>query len=196
MEQALTRPSRPNPGPAAPRTSLQSLDIHGGSGSPFTGNPFTARQAPIGQVPPGQGPPSQGPAKQGPPSPGAAASSGSFPAGTNAFSVPAAAANADSSLSVAVGASSGSPPAFSGEDDQLQDETPGRSPQRRTATRESLSPEPSTSGGDPLVEGLSLLAGVSIGLLTLVVPLLSVISDRGPGSGLIPEPAALSGRRR
>ena len=95
-----------------------------------------------------------------------------------------------------MGAASGSPPAFSGEQDELQDETPGRSPQRRTATRESLSLGPSTSGDDPLVEGLSLLAGVTIGLLTLVVPLLSVTSDRGAGSGLIPEPAALSGHRR
>ena len=199
MEQALTRLSRPNPGLAAPRTPRQSLDIDGGSGSPFTGNPFAARQAPPGQVSPSQAPLSQGAAKQSAARPVPTAALASLPSGTNAFSVPAAAASADSSLSAAVEASSGSSPAFGGEDDQLQDETPGRSPQRWTATRESLSPGPSTSGGDPLVEGLSLLAGVTIGLLTLVVPLLSVISDRGAGtgsSGLIPESAALSGRRR
>ena len=196
MEQALTRLSRPNPGPAAPRTPRQSLGIDGGSGSPFTGNPFAARQAPPSQAPPGQGAAKQSAAKQSAASPVATAASASLLGGTNAYSVSAAAANADSSRSAAVGASSGSPSAFDGEDDQLQDELPGRSPQRRTATRESLSLGPSSSGGDPLLEGLSLLAGVSIGLLTLVVPLLSVISDRGAGIGLLPEPAALSGRRR
>jgi len=67
--------------------------------------------------------------------------------------------------------------------DELQDETPGRSPQRRAPSRTFPSPGESASATDPLAEGLGLLAGVCIGLLTLVVPLASVICDRAPGGG-------------
>ena len=65
--------------------------------------------------------------------------------------------------------------------DERQDETPGPNPERRPTSRTFPSPGEFPNATDPLAEGLGLLAGISIGLLTLVVPLASVICDRAPG---------------
>jgi hypothetical protein len=225
MEQALTRSSRPNPGLAAIRNSLQPLEIPGGAGILSTGNPFAAHQgsdhhgsdhqgatspgvidqasAPVALAaslaPPGSTSAVDAPSGSVPPSAGRAfsrhTSANQTAANQTAFSHHDAGC-AEFSVLPAPGSSSGSANAFSREVDALHDETLGRRPQRRTAPRQAIVQSPSTGGGDPLVEGLSLLAGVTIGLLTLLVPLLSVISDRPAGSGWSAEPAASSGRHR
>lgn len=215
MEQALTRSSRPNPGFAAIRTSLQPLEIPGSEAIPLTGNPFAAHQAAAHEGAERQGATSPGVINQVsaqvavPPSlvpPGAASAVGA-PIGpvptaagrTSSRHTPAGhddAGRAEFSLNATPGSAGGSAAALSREADPLQHETPSRDPQRRTAPRQAIVQGPSITGGDPLVEGLGLLAGVTIGMLTLLVPLLSVISDRPAGSGLSAEPAASSGRHR
>jgi len=69
-------------------------------------------------------------------------------------------------------------------------DSPGRSPRPGTdlpaaATGETTSP-------DPLAEGLGLLAGMAIALITLVVPLAAVLCDpAAPPPSLPPRAAAL-----
>lgn len=70
----------------------------------------------------------------------------------------------------------------------LQDETPGRSPRGHASYLEASSRQPdlresSPGGSDPVGEGLVVLAGIGIALLTLVVPLLSVVTDRPHSTG-------------
>ncbi len=53
-------------------------------------------------------------------------------------------------------------------------ESPGRSP--RQATQPALSP-------DPLAEGMALMAGVVVALMTVLVPLATVVNEaRPPGA--------------
>ncbi len=160
MEQALTQPSRPrqvsiaNPVPVVNRTPLQAVDHHLASGSPTVAY---------------------------------------LPTANSPTSLPAGDLQAD-------GAGFGSLIQDPGDVDP-GDETPGRSP-RRTTTHPARAAKSSSQqiasrerniadshallagSSDPLGEGLGLLAGMAIGLLTLVVPLLSVITDRPANQGL------------
>jgi hypothetical protein len=85
--------------------------------------------------------------------------------------------------------------------EELQDETPGRSPRSHASNLEATSRRPdlresSPGGSDPLGEALVLLAGIGIALLTLVVPLLSVVTDRPHSAGQGLEASHSSDHRR
>ena len=175
MEQALTQTSRPNPVsianpvPVVNRTQLQAGDQHLASGSPsvaYLPAANTPTDLPAGDVQAGS---SGYCSAQGDPGAGASGSHASVVLGPG------------------------------GEDPG--NETPGRSP-RRTLTPSASAAEASSQpmasrewniaephallagSSDPLGEGLGLLAGMAIGLLTLVVPLGSVITDRPATLGL------------
>jgi len=61
-------------------------------------------------------------------------------------------------------------------------ESPGRSPRPSAA---------SAAGNDPLAEGLAVVGGVLLALLTLLVPVVSVIAESPPG---VPGPSVRAGR--
>ncbi len=184
MEQALTHPSRPDSGPAVSRPSFEPLDRHGLAGNAFSG------WSPAAATPAATNVPSS--------STGGPGSVSDGPAGGSPDSTPGGKPVVLSGSAVAWDNDAGG----TGTDGvEHEDETPGRSPLRHGASRdlafqEPLSRELLSGGSDPLGEGLGLLAGIAIGLLTLVVPLLSVISDRSPGSGFSVNTNAGSGRLR
>ncbi|MFZ0409563.1 MAG: hypothetical protein WAM11_15855 [Cyanobium sp.] len=176
MEQALTHPARPLPGPEVNRLTPQPVDNHSSRGTPSTPRPAAA------------------PAAAGP-APGTHAgvvSPGEQVSGSSSSSLGATGSSAAATTS-AIDHGSGV--------DELQDETPGRSPQhearsRQAESRQLIERESSLGGSDPLGEGLGLLAGIALALLTLVVPLLSVISDRPPNPADRSESTSSSGQRR
>ncbi len=181
MEQALTHPSRPNPGPAVNRLPSQPLDSPALAGNALAGLPSFNGSSAAGTVAAssaiGSGSVGDGPAGE---------SFGTTSGQPGVFSVSAT----DWGNNAGANGSDG---------DELDPETPGRSPRRQgisrdQASQDSRSLERLSGGSDPLGEGLGLLAGLAIGLLTLVVPLLSVISDRGPGLSVDTESG--SGRPR
>ena len=163
MEQALTQSSRPHPVPVVNRTPLQAGDHptnSTGSSVAYLPAPNTPCARPAGEM-----------QADGSGFGSALTDSGSGSSGSNG--------------SVIQGHDDGDP----------GDETPGRSPRRTSphpasaaevssrsiASRERTIAEPHAllaGSNDPLGEGLGLLAGMAIGLLTLVVPLLSVVNDR------------------
>ena len=184
MEQALTHPSRPDSGPAGSRPSYEPLDRRGLAGNSFSGWPAGAANAAPPTVPTS--------------SAGGPSSVPEGPAGGSSESTPSGKPGVLSGSAVSWDNDAG----ITGTDaDENEEETPGRSPLRHGASRDQAFHEPHSlellsGGSDPLGEGLGLLAGIAIGLLTLVVPLLSVISDRSPGSGFSVNGNAGSGRLR
>ena len=159
MEQALTKSSRPHPVPVVNRTPLQAVD-----------HPINSAGPSVAYLPAPNTP--------------CARPAGEMQADGCAFT-DSGSGSSGSDGSVVQGHDDGDP----------GDETPGRSPRRTTthpasaaevssrsiASRERTIAEPHAllaGSNDPLGEGLGLLAGMAIGLLTLVVPLLSVVNDR------------------
>lgn len=75
-------------------------------------------------------------------------------------------------------------------------DSPGRSPRPGTDLLAAATGESAETGEtispDPLAEGLGLLAGMAIALITLVVPLATVLCDpAAPPAALPPRAAAL-----
>ncbi len=172
MEHALTHPSRLSQGTAVSRPPVIPFDRQGAPGNSSSGwSAVLANSSSCG---------AEGPAAAG-------GSTDSSPGGKPAV---LAASAADWGHDAE---------AHGGDDEAHQEEEPARSPLRHGAARdlafqEPLNRELLAGGSDPLGDGLGLLAGIAIGLLTLVVPVLSVISDRTPGSGFSVDTNSGSGR--